>query len=168
MFGLLKEAAYSGYRDAEYWDVLKIVLSDFWWNHVPPARERFNGFTEVGFALSQSQARAIKTLYYVSMQIEGSFVQGLGFVALEELKGGDPACKWISPGCLYTYWPGSYKISCINDVPFKFSVPLLKGHPNVKVIHSSKVLVRHQFSWHPPSFFAIKDAIIAAKSRSRV
>ncbi|KAM1030125.1 hypothetical protein FF1_034007 [Malus domestica] len=27
------------YRDAEYWDVLKIVLSDFWWNHVQPARE---------------------------------------------------------------------------------------------------------------------------------
>lgn len=27
------------YRDAEYWDVLKMVLSDFWWNHVQPARE---------------------------------------------------------------------------------------------------------------------------------
>ncbi|TQE05981.1 hypothetical protein C1H46_008405 [Malus baccata] len=99
------------------------------------------------------------------MQIEGAFVQGLGFVALEVLKGGDPARKWISPGCLYTYGPGSYKIPCINDVPFKFSVSLLKGHPNVKVIHSSKVLVRHQFSWHPPSFFTIKDAIIAAKTK---
>ncbi|ONI14940.1 hypothetical protein PRUPE_3G017000 [Prunus persica] len=27
------------YRDAEYWDGLKMVLSDFWWNHVQPARE---------------------------------------------------------------------------------------------------------------------------------
>ncbi|KAM1333188.1 hypothetical protein EV1_009219 [Malus domestica] len=61
------------------------------------------------------------------MQIEGAFVQGLGFVVLEVLKGGDPARKWISPGCLYTYGPGSYKIPCINDVPFKFSVLLLKG-----------------------------------------
>lgn len=27
------------YRDIEYWDVLKIVLSDFWWKHVQPAKE---------------------------------------------------------------------------------------------------------------------------------
>ncbi|XP_062096392.1 uncharacterized protein LOC133802136 isoform X3 [Humulus lupulus] len=27
------------YRDAEYWDVLKMALSDFWWQHVHPARE---------------------------------------------------------------------------------------------------------------------------------
>ncbi|XP_022981568.1 uncharacterized protein LOC111480647 [Cucurbita maxima] len=27
------------YRDAEYWEVLKIALSDFWWKHVQPARE---------------------------------------------------------------------------------------------------------------------------------
>lgn len=27
------------YRDVEYWDLLKIALSDFWWKHVQPARE---------------------------------------------------------------------------------------------------------------------------------
>ncbi|RDX74281.1 hypothetical protein CR513_45996, partial [Mucuna pruriens] len=27
------------HRDAEYWDVMKIALSDFWWKHVQPARE---------------------------------------------------------------------------------------------------------------------------------
>ncbi|XP_065853881.1 uncharacterized protein [Euphorbia lathyris] len=27
------------YRDVEYWDVLKIALSDFWWKHVQPAKE---------------------------------------------------------------------------------------------------------------------------------
>ena len=27
------------YRDVEYWDVLKMALSDFWWKHVLPARE---------------------------------------------------------------------------------------------------------------------------------
>ncbi|CAK9156402.1 unnamed protein product [Ilex paraguariensis] len=27
------------YRDVEYWDVLNIALSDFWWKHVQPARE---------------------------------------------------------------------------------------------------------------------------------
>lgn len=27
------------YRDVEYWNLLKIALSDFWWKHVQPARE---------------------------------------------------------------------------------------------------------------------------------
>ncbi|XP_057969994.1 uncharacterized protein LOC131159264 isoform X2 [Malania oleifera] len=30
------------YRDSEYWDVLKIALSDFWWKHVQPARDLCN------------------------------------------------------------------------------------------------------------------------------
>ena len=60
------------------------------------------------------------------MQVEGAFIQGLGWVALEELKWGDAAHKWIRPGCLYTCGPGSYKIPSLNDVPFKFSVSLLK------------------------------------------
>ncbi|CAJ1971667.1 unnamed protein product [Sphenostylis stenocarpa] len=29
------------HRDAEYWDVMKIALSDFWWKHVHPARELY-------------------------------------------------------------------------------------------------------------------------------
>ncbi|XP_068339834.1 xanthine dehydrogenase 1-like [Pyrus communis] len=97
-------------------------------------------------------------------QIEGAFVQGLGWVALEELKWGDPAHKWISPGCLYTSGPGNYKIPSINDVPFKFSVSLLKGHPNVKAIHSSKAVGEPPFFLASAVFFAIKDAIIAARA----
>ncbi|KAI6688879.1 hypothetical protein NL676_025707 [Syzygium grande] len=27
------------YRNKEYWDLLKLALSDFWWKHVQPARE---------------------------------------------------------------------------------------------------------------------------------
>ncbi|XP_059642327.1 uncharacterized protein LOC132284255 isoform X2 [Cornus florida] len=30
------------HRDFEYWDVLKIALSDFWWNHVQPAKELYD------------------------------------------------------------------------------------------------------------------------------
>lgn len=67
-----------------------------------------------------------KFMTFCCVQIEGAFIQGLGWVALEELKWGDSAHKWIPPGCLYTCGPGSYKIPSINDVPFKFSVSLLK------------------------------------------
>ncbi|XP_050368382.1 xanthine dehydrogenase 1-like [Argentina anserina] len=97
-------------------------------------------------------------------QIEGAFIQGLGWVALEELKWGDPAHKWIAPGSLYTCGPGSYKIPSINDVPFRFNVSLLKGHPNVKAIHSSKAVGEPPFFLASAVFFAIKDAIIAARA----
>ncbi|KAL0435421.1 UNVERIFIED_CONTAM: Xanthine dehydrogenase 1 [Sesamum radiatum] len=97
-------------------------------------------------------------------QIEGAFVQGLGWVALEELKWGDAAHKWVPPGCLYTCGPGTYKIPSINDVPFKFSVSLLKDAPNDKAIHSSKAVGEPPFFLASAVFFAIKDAIIAARA----
>lgn len=97
-------------------------------------------------------------------QIEGAFIQGLGWVALEELKWGDAAHKWIPPGCLFTCGPGSYKIPSINDLPFKFGVSLLKGAPNVKAIHSSKAVGEPPFFLASAVLFAIKDAIIAARA----
>lgn len=63
---------------------------------------------------------------YLCSQIEGAFIQGLGWVALEELKWGDKAHKWIPSGWLNTCGPGAYKIPSINDVPLKFNVSLLK------------------------------------------
>ncbi|KAK7261545.1 hypothetical protein RIF29_27859 [Crotalaria pallida] len=97
-------------------------------------------------------------------QVEGAFIQGLGWVALEELKWGDGAHKWIPSGCLYTCGPGAYKIPSINDLPFKFNVSLLKGHPNVKAIHSSKAVGEPPFFLASAVFFAIKDAIRAARA----
>lgn len=59
-------------------------------------------------------------------QIEGAFIQGLGWVAMEELKWGDDNHKWIRPGHLFTCGPGSYKIPSVNDIPLNFKVSLLK------------------------------------------
>lgn len=59
-------------------------------------------------------------------QIEGAFVQGLGWVALEELKWGDADHKWIKPGVLYTCGPGTYKLPSVSDIPQQFNVSLLK------------------------------------------
>lgn len=97
-------------------------------------------------------------------QIEGAFVQGLGWVALEELKWGDAAHKWIPPGFLYTCGPGNYKIPSVGNVPLKFSISLLKGAPNVKAIHSSKAVGEPPFFLASAVFFAIKDAIIAGRA----
>ncbi|KAF9598089.1 hypothetical protein IFM89_024434 [Coptis chinensis] len=99
-------------------------------------------------------------------QIEGAFIQGLGWVALEELKWGDADHKWVRPGFLYTCGPGSYKIPSANDIPLNFNVSLLKGHPNVKAIHSSKAVGEPPFFLASSVFFAIKDAIGAARAEA--
>ncbi|CAF2034731.1 BnaA09g00610D [Brassica napus] len=97
-------------------------------------------------------------------QIEGAFVQGLGWVALEEVKWGDAAHKWIKPGNLVTCGPGNYKIPSINDIPFNFNVSLLKGNPNSKGIHSSKAVGEPPFFLASSVLFAIKDAVKAARA----
>ncbi|KAJ6811703.1 xanthine dehydrogenase-like [Iris pallida] len=97
-------------------------------------------------------------------QIEGAFIQGLGWVALEELKWGDSEHPWIRPGSLYTCGPGTYKIPSMNDIPLNFKVSLLKDVPNPKAIHSSKAVGEPPFFLASSVLFAIKDAIIAARS----
>lgn len=97
-------------------------------------------------------------------QIEGAFIQGLGWVALEELKWGDADHKWIRTGTLYTSGPGTYKIPSMNDMPLKFKVSLLKDAPNPKAIHSSKAVGEPPFFLASAVLFAIKDAIIAARA----
>ncbi|MCL7031662.1 hypothetical protein MKW94_008043 [Papaver nudicaule] len=96
-------------------------------------------------------------------QIEGAFVQGLGWVALEELKWGDAGHKWIPPGHLYTCGPGTYKLPSVNDIPLKFNVSLLKDAPNPKAIDSSKAIGEPPFFLAASVFFAIKDAITTAR-----
>jgi len=40
-------------------------------------------------------------------QVEGGFVQGLGWCCLEELVWGDGAHPWVPPGTLHTRGPGA-------------------------------------------------------------
>jgi xanthine dehydrogenase/oxidase len=96
-------------------------------------------------------------------QIEGGFVQGLGWVALEELKWGDKAHPWVRPGHLFTQGPGTYKIPTCNDVPIDFRVMLLKDAPNPKAVHSSKAVGEPPLFLASAALFAIKDAILAAR-----
>ncbi|CAL5423868.1 unnamed protein product [Camellia sinensis] len=90
-----------------------------------------NIFLDLGYfinpAIDVGQWEVVSSVNMVILaQIEGAFIQSLGWVALEELKWGDATHRWIRPGSLYTCGPGSYKIPSLNDVPFKFSVSLLK------------------------------------------
>ncbi|KAM7365749.1 hypothetical protein PAMP_016661 [Pampus punctatissimus] len=92
-------------------------------------------------------------------QIEGAFMQGLGLYTLEELK--------FSPsGLLYTRGPSQYKIPAVCDVPLRFNVYLLSDSHNPHAIYSSKGIGEPILSLGSSVFFAIKDAVAAARSES--
>lgn len=74
-------------------------------------------------------------------------MQGMGWIALEELKWGDSSHKWIRPGNLFTCGPGAYKIPSVNDIPLKFKVSILKVHPCFKFNGLSN---SYNYSFIPP------------------
>ncbi len=86
-------------------------------------------------------------------QIEGGFVQGAGWLTMEEV-------KWKSNGQLTTHSPSTYKIPAINDMPEKFNVEIFKKGKNIeKVINKSKTTGEPPLMNAMSVFFAIKDAI---------
>ncbi|WIA42815.1 hypothetical protein OEZ86_008746 [Tetradesmus obliquus] len=96
-------------------------------------------------------------------QIEGGFVQGMGWLCLEEMVWGDKAHPWVRPGHLFTKGPGTYKIPTANDVPIDFRVKLLTNTPNPRAVHSSKAVGEPPFHLGSSAFFALKDAVYAAR-----
>jgi len=90
-------------------------------------------------------------------QVEGAFVQGVGWCTLEELVYDK------STGKLLTSGPGWYKLPGFTDVPLDFRVQLLKDAPNRNAIHSSKGVGEPPFFLSCSVFFAIKEAIKQAR-----
>ena len=86
-------------------------------------------------------------------QIEGGFVQGAGWLTMEEV-------KWKSNGQLTTHSPSTYKIPTASDMPEKFNVEIFKkGKNNENVINKSKTTGEPPLMNAMSVFFAIKNAI---------
>ncbi|TYZ51144.1 hypothetical protein PybrP1_006502 [[Pythium] brassicae (nom. inval.)] len=96
-------------------------------------------------------------------QIEGAFMQGFGLFALEELVWGDAAHPWVKRGHLFTRGPGAYKIPSANDVPLDFRVWLESNQKNRFAVHSSKAVGEPPLFLGASAYFAVKDAIYAAR-----
>lgn len=99
-------------------------------------------------------------------QIEGGFVQGMGWCTMEEVvRGGvDSANRWLRPGQMHTLGPGAYKIPGFTDIPLSFNVRVLDGVRNEKdTIHSSKAIGEPPFFLASSVFFAIRNAISSAR-----
>ncbi len=85
-------------------------------------------------------------------QIEGGYIQGLGWLTSEEL-------WWRSDGRLMTHAPSTYKIPTAYDCPPVFNVTF---HDNENVedsIHKSKAVGEPPLMLALSAFFAIKDAV---------
>jgi len=89
-------------------------------------------------------------------QVEGGFVQGVGWLTSEEL-------WWDDRGRLMTHAPSTYKIPVASDVPADFRVQLwARGENAEDSIHRSKAVGEPPLMLAISAFLAIRDAVAAA------
>ena len=69
-----------------------------------------------------------------------------------------------STGRLLTKGPGAYKIPGFGDIPSQFNVSLLRGTSNPRAVYSSKAVGEPPLFLASSVFFAIKNAIEAARN----
>ena len=96
-------------------------------------------------------------------QIEGAFVQGAGWLTVEELTWGDKSHPWIRPGHIFSNGPGNYKIPSMDDAPREMNVTLMKDSPNDRVVHSSRGVGEPPLVLGSSVFWAIRQAIASAR-----
>ncbi|MBB4003300.1 xanthine dehydrogenase molybdopterin binding subunit [Aurantimonas endophytica] len=89
-------------------------------------------------------------------QIEGGFIQGMGWLTTEEL-------WWDASGRLRTHAPSTYKIPTANDRPDDFRVALWdRGENRAATIYRSKAVGEPPLMLAISVFSALTDAVIAA------
>ena len=88
-------------------------------------------------------------------QIEGGFLQGVGWLTCEEL-------WWDAKGALQTHAPSTYKIPTARDWPAQSHITLLERTPNREdTIHRSKAVGEPPLMLAIAVFHAIRDACAA-------
>ncbi|AIW20670.1 xanthine dehydrogenase molybdopterin binding subunit [Vibrio coralliilyticus] len=86
-------------------------------------------------------------------QVEGGFLQGVGWLTTEEL-------IWNEQGRLMTNGPASYKIPAIADMPIEFHTHLLENRANPEdTVFNSKAVGEPPFMLGMSVWSALKDAI---------
>jgi xanthine dehydrogenase large subunit len=86
-------------------------------------------------------------------QVEGGFLQGVGWLTSEEL-------WWNAKGELRTHAPSTYKIPTARDWPPHWQVKLLEERPNgEETIYRSKAVGEPPLMLAISTFLAIRDAI---------
>ena len=91
-------------------------------------------------------------------QVEGGFVQGLGWLTGEEVLFDDE-------GRCITHGPSTYKIPAVGDVPLEFNVKLLEKAPRPGVVFGSKAVGEPPFMLAISVVNALKHAITSIGSK---
>ena len=87
-------------------------------------------------------------------QVEGAFIQGMGWLTTEEL-------WWNASGKLMTHAPSTYKIPGVSDCPEDFRIKLFNNINVTDSIHRSKAVGEPPLLLPFSVFFAIRDAVSA-------
>jgi xanthine dehydrogenase large subunit len=87
-------------------------------------------------------------------QVEGAFIQGMGWLTFEEL-------WWNKEGRLMTHAPSTYKIPAVNDCPADFRAALFRNTNAEDTIFRSKAVGEPPLLLPFSVFFAIRDAVAA-------
>lgn len=85
-------------------------------------------------------------------QVEGAFIQGMGWLTTEEL-------WWNDKGRLMTHAPSTYKIPAISDCPEHFNVQLFNNPDAAASVHHSKAVGEPPLLLPFSVFNAIRDAV---------
>ena len=95
-------------------------------------------------------------------QIEGGFVQGLGWLTTEEI-------SWNKDGNILSHSPSTYKIPTAAEIPEKFNVEIYKKGFNIeKVVNRSKAVGEPPFMLAISVFSAIKNAVTNKNQNSKI
>ncbi len=93
-------------------------------------------------------------------QIEGGFIQGVGWLTSEELRFDDK-------GYLRTHSPDTYKIPAFGDAPLDFRVSLLENAAQSDVIHGSKAVGEPPLMLALAVVASLRDAVAAFGPQGR-
>jgi xanthine dehydrogenase large subunit len=94
-------------------------------------------------------------------QIEGGFVQGMGWLTTEEL-------VFDAKGKLLTHAPATYKIPVASDLPADFRVALYPNANRADVVYASKAVGEPPVMLANAVFCALADAVHALNPGARV
>ncbi|MDP7541533.1 MAG: xanthine dehydrogenase molybdopterin binding subunit [Candidatus Pelagibacter bacterium] len=95
-------------------------------------------------------------------QIEGGFVQGQGWLTMEEV-------NWKPNGQITTFSPSTYKIPAVSDIPKKFNVEIFKeGKNKENVVNKAKTTGEPPLMLAMSVFYAIKDAIASVGKYKKI
>ena len=94
-------------------------------------------------------------------QIEGGYVQGMGWLTMEE-------CVWDKKGKFLTHGPSTYKIPVAGDIPEHFNVTLFDGSNLKPTPFNSKAVGEPPLMLALSTFFALRDAVSASADHQTV